>query len=371
MPLDTSIISSYNPGAAPDVNAMLTQQMQGMQNINTLERQRAQDALDMEDRAAAQAKEQAAGLARALAPAVASVFSDPSDEGLNVALSMVPEQYREAMQAQVDQLKGIPDLNRRKDVVRAALVQDEIGQALLAQLEPSANARLNAEMAAQRAALDARRLQMEENKLAMGEQMTPYQQAQIALEQQKIDAAKSKETAEETKKRLADEKRVKDLNLVVSELEGILTPGGLIDQSTNSYLGAAADAAAAVVGWGTDSAAATAKIAPIADLVLKMVPRFEGPQSNYDVQSYKDAAGNLADPTVPNSIKRAAAEEIKRLFKKYQGQFEYAPDGAPASDRGEAPPAEGPPTISTDEEYDALPSGAEYIAPDGVRRRKR
>ena len=67
MPLDTSIISSYNPGAAPDVNAMLTQQMQGMQNINTLERQRAQDALDMQDRAAAQAKEQAANLARALA----------------------------------------------------------------------------------------------------------------------------------------------------------------------------------------------------------------------------------------------------------------------------------------------------------------
>lgn len=166
MPLDPNIIMSGPRGGGVDVNALYQQQMQGMENINQMERQRKADALAMEDRAAAQQRQEAADLTRALAPAVASVFSDPSDEGLNVALSMVPEQYREAMQAQVDQLKGIPDLNRRKDVVRAALVQDEIGQALLAQLEPSANMRLQADTAAQRAALDARRLQMEEQKAA-------------------------------------------------------------------------------------------------------------------------------------------------------------------------------------------------------------
>ena len=158
-------------------------------------------------------------------------------------------------------------------------------------------------------------------------QMTPYQEASLALERDKLAAGGAKETAEENKQRLAAEKRAKDLDLVVDELDRILEPGGLISQSTNSYFGHAMDQVAAIFSYGTDSAAATARLAPIADLVLKMVPRFEGPQSNYDVQSYKDAAGNLADPTVPNSIKRAAALEIKRLFQKYQGQFEYAGEG--------------------------------------------
>lgn len=161
MPLDPNIILSGtgNAGTGVDVNALLTQQMQGMANINAMERQRKADELVMQDR-------EAANLARALAPAIGSVFADPSDEGLNVALGLVPEQYRGAMQAQVDQLRGIPDLNRRKDVVRAALVQDEVGQALLAQLEPTANMRLQADTAAQAQALRMRELQLKENELA-------------------------------------------------------------------------------------------------------------------------------------------------------------------------------------------------------------
>ena len=183
MPLDPSIILSgtRDAGAGIDVNALMQQQMQGMANINAMERQRKADELVMQDR-------EAANLARALAPAIGSVFADPSDEGLNVALGLVPEQYRGAMQAQVDQLKGIPDLNRRKDVVRAALVQDEIGQALLAQLEPSANARLNADMAAQRAALDQRRMALEEQKFAQGDQVSADTAARLQFEREKLAA---------------------------------------------------------------------------------------------------------------------------------------------------------------------------------------
>lgn len=161
MPLDPNIILSgtRDAGAGIDVNALYQQQMQGMQNINEMERQRKADKLVMEDR-------ETANLTRALAPAVASVFSDPSDAGLNAALNLVPEQYRGAMQAQVDQLKGIPDLNQRKSVIRAALVQDEIGQALLAQLEPTANMRLQADTAAQAQAVRMRELQLREQEAA-------------------------------------------------------------------------------------------------------------------------------------------------------------------------------------------------------------
>jgi hypothetical protein len=127
--------------------------------------------------------------------------------------------------------------------------------------------------------------------------------------------------------------------LAIEEVEAIMQPGSLIDKATGSYIGNLVDTVAATAGFGTGGAQAIAQIAPVADLVLKMVPRFEGPQSNYDVQSYKDAAGNLANPNVPASVKKAAAKEIVRLFKKYQGQFEYAPDSG-AEDRG-APSGEG------------------------------
>lgn len=331
MAIDPSIIGNVMVPAAPqlpDVNAMMQTRTAGMENIYKLERQRQADA-----EAAAQAQADAAF--EAIAPAIATAFSDPSDAGLDAALSIVPPEYRETARAQIDQLRTIPDLNLRKNIMRGALAQDDYGRAILAQVEPTANMRLQAETAAQRAALDARRLALEEQQLVTGERMTPYQEAQIALEREKMQAAQSKETAAEAQARLKEEKRAKDLDLAINEVETIMQPGNLIDQATGSYIGNLVDTAAATIGVGTPGYAATAQLAPVADLVLKMVPRFEGPQSNFDVQSYKDAAGNLANPNVPASVKRAAAKEIVRLFRKYKDQFEYAGEGGAGAE--EAP----------------------------------
>jgi len=322
MPLDPSIIANSMTNitsAMPDVSNLMAQRAQGMENIYKIERQREADA-----QAAAQA--QAEELTAALSPAIAAAFSDPSDEGLSAALGMVPEQYRSAAQAQLDQLRSIGDLNQRKNIMRAALVQDDVGQRLLAQLEPTANMRLQADTAAAAQALKMRELQLREA------QVQAAKQAPISTQQP------PKETAEEVKKRLADEKRIKDLDLTIGEVERIMTPGGLIDQATGSYIGDLVDTVAATVGESTPGAAAIARLAPISDLVLKMVPRFEGPQSNFDVQSYKDAAGNLANPRVPIETKKAAAEEIVRLFRKYRDQFEYAGEGAGASAADEEAP---------------------------------
>ena len=313
MPLDTSIISSYNPGAAPDVNAMLTQQMQGMQNINTLERQRAQDALDMQDR-------EAANLARALAPAIGSVFADPSDEGLNVALGMVPEQYRGAMQAQVDQLRAIPDLNRRKDVVRAALVQDEIGQALLAQLEPSANMRLQADTAAQAQALRARELSLKEKEFERGPQMTPYQAETLKLAKEKAARDAAKVSPEAAKQQQA----VNDMKLAVTELTAAAGPGGLIDMSTGSIAGDWLDSLVAQGSGGfinLPGDVAAAQMEVVAHLARMAVPRFEGPQSEKDAALYERASGQLADPTTSTTIKKAAAQTLINIINKRRDQF--------------------------------------------------
>jgi hypothetical protein len=124
-----------------------------------------------------------------------------------------------------------------------------------------------------------------------------------------------------------------DLTTTIKELERVTEDKGLIDQSTGSGAGRLADIGVGFFGGATEGAIATAKLKPIADMVLKMVPRFEGPQSDKDTASYKEAAGQLADPTVPNKIRKEAAIEIIRLMKDRKNQFVsdvMANEGMPA-----------------------------------------
>jgi hypothetical protein len=113
----------------------------------------------------------------------------------------------------------------------------------------------------------------------------------------------------------------KDLGFAITQLSDITKDGGLIDQSTGSGVGRLADIGAGFVGKATPGAIAIGKIAPVADLVLKMVPRFEGPQSNKDTQSYKEAAGQLADATLPTEIRKEAGKTVLRLMQERKNQF--------------------------------------------------
>ena len=127
-----------------------------------------------------------------------------------------------------------------------------------------------------------------------------------------------------------------DLDRTIVELTDASKDGGLIDQSTGSGAGRLVDVGAGFFGTATPGAIATGKLAPIADMALKMVTRFEGPQSDKDTQSYKEAAGQLADSTLPNKIRKEAAKTIVRLMKERKGQFvtqamEAEGVGAPAA----------------------------------------
>jgi hypothetical protein len=358
MQTNPNIILSGNQMAQPrlpDVNAMMQTRTAGMENIYNIEQQRAAQAQ------AAQKEQEAAAL-KALSPAIAAAFSDPSDAGLDAALGLVPAQFRDAAEAQLNQIRALPDVGRRKDLIRAGLVQDEAGRTLLAQLEPTAAQRMTADI--QRGQLELSKAELaqrraEANQPAAGDFATietadgifmynkktgegrlltdggaPAVAGTLAADEGPINVGQpprvlqpkpTAETAEVVRKRLADEKRAKDLDLAITEVERAMTPGGLIDSATGGLISSLFSDAAAMFSYGTERSAALARLGPIADLALKMVPRFEGPQSNFDVQSYKDAAGNLANPNVPASVKRAAADEIVRLFRKYKDQFEYAP----------------------------------------------
>lgn len=130
-----------------------------------------------------------------------------------------------------------------------------------------------------------------------------------------------------------------DLDRAITELKDVSKKGGLIDQSTGSGAGRGVDIAAGFFGKATPGAIAIGKLAPIADMVLKMVPRFEGPQSDKDTRSYKEAAGQLADATLPTDTRKAAAIQIVRLMEARKNQFvtqEMAAEGAGAAPRTSA-----------------------------------
>jgi hypothetical protein len=93
------------------------------------------------------------------------------------------------------------------------------------------------------------------------------------------------------------------------------------------------------------------------------MPRMEGPQSDADVKLYRDAAGQIGDPTVPASIKKASVATIRQLQEKYKERADSLSGAG-----GNA--GSGPKRIQNDADFDALPSGAEFIGPVGKRRRK-
>lgn len=122
-------------------------------------------------------------------------------------------------------------------------------------------------------------------------------------------------------------KAAKDLLPYVTEMKS------LIDKSTSSGIGAMFDSAGNFFGYSTAGAEAIAAIAPLANKVLMGVERFEGPQSDQDVKSYKEAAGRLADPTIPAAQKQASFNTIVEIMKRNAPDLNWdSVGGKPSAD---------------------------------------
>jgi hypothetical protein len=132
-------------------------------------------------------------------------------------------------------------------------------------------------------------------------------------------AGKPSATFEKTK--ATREQTQRDLSSALSTLNEIVKPGGLIDQSTGSLAGKGVDILARTGGFAMEGDIALGKLQVLSDQILKLVPRFEGPQSDKDTQSYREASGQLADGTLPRKIRKAAAKTLIDLYTRRQGQF--------------------------------------------------
>lgn len=110
----------------------------------------------------------------------------------------------------------------------------------------------------------------------------------------------------------------------------------VIDDATGSAVGSIADSLAGTVGASTKGAQAISKLKVLqAGLMLNM-PRMEGPQSDRDVQLYREAAASLGEPNVPRETKKAALQQIRELQQRYQDRANslgQPSSGAPAKKR--------------------------------------
>lgn len=194
---------------------------------------------------------------------------------------------------------------------------------------------------------------VEAAKLGTQQQFLPQElqmRTQAALAQ---EAGKAQVTAQADANKLQTT-RTRDANTaldLLDEAETLLNGG-----ATGSLIGAGVDRLAGAVGQSTRGAQATAALRTIAGQLTSKMPRMEGPQSDKDVQLYKEMAGDLANDALPVPTRVAALRQIRELNSKYANR----------QDRPSAPRQ-----IQSAAEYNALPSGALFIAPDGTQRRKR
>jgi hypothetical protein len=83
--------------------------------------------------------------------------------------------------------------------------------------------------------------------------------------------------------------------------------------ATGSGVGTLRDTGLAFFGRSTEAGEHAGRLKALAGRLIATIPRMEGPQSDRDVELYKQAAGQIGDSTVPTSVRMAAWDTIKEI----------------------------------------------------------
>ena len=78
-----------------------------------------------------------------------------------------------------------------------------------------------------------------------------------------------------------------------------------------------------MIGGGGEASKADADLKMIGDILASKQPRFEGPQSNIDVQFYQKMAGDLGNPNLPIATRLNTIKRMIELNKKYNPDADW------------------------------------------------
>ena len=124
-------------------------------------------------------------------------------------------------------------------------------------------------------------------------------------------------------------KRAQNVLSLTQQAEQILSSGKV----TGSGIGSLLDTGASWFGVSTEGAQGTAQLSTIAGQLVSNMPKMEGPQSDKDVQMYKQMAGDLSNASLPVATRMAALRQLQALNEKYlnNGTGGYPAASAPPS----------------------------------------
>lgn len=139
-------------------------------------------------------------------------------------------------------------------------------------------------------------------KTVVGSSSDPKLQGQIAG---------AKQTSEAIAKRDFNMGGVTD---IMDRAESILNGK---QKPTASVMGNVIDKAAGVFGASPAGAAEADELKVLGGYLVSKMPRMEGPQSNFDVQNYKEMAGDVGNPNLPLERRLASLKQLRGIVSKY------------------------------------------------------
>ena len=154
------------------------------------------------------------------------------------------------------------------------------------------------------------------------EQMPVFKGAQAKAEAE-AKAAVTAAAESDKKGRTADQ-----LISNIDEAEKILKQG----KATGSLVGTGIAVAKGAVGVSDSSTKANQQLKLISGWMVANVPRMEGPQSNFDVQNYREMAAMVGDSTIPIGDRLSALKQLRQLQQKYKNVQTGSPGNRPPLD---------------------------------------
>ena len=124
----------------------------------------------------------------------------------------------------------------------------------------------------------------------------------------------------------ANQKKAAQAGNVIDYLDEAAT---ILPKASGSLGGAGLSAIKGLSGYSDETTQANERLRLIAGWMVSNVPRMEGPQSNYDVQNYKQMAADLGNPMKPIGDRLAALNQLRVLQDKYAGTQTMDNSGIP------------------------------------------